>query len=72
MTAPPTITTNAERAERAAEALRAYSSVYDTGLTKDLISDLVVDLRHLADAESVDWDSSMRIAEDNYSQEVGE
>jgi len=65
---------NADRAEWARAALEAFAKT--TGLTMrydgltTVIKDLLADLHHLCDRESLDMDSLIRSGEDYYREET--
>ena len=68
----PVIHDNMARASRAFKALQAYAEDYAVGYgdAKSLITDLLNDLHHLSDAYGVSWESALRVADANYTDEI--
>ena len=60
---------NNDRARGAMEALHAYERV--TGSERDTsLSDLLADLRHLADQRALSWDEILERADQHYAAEI--
>mgnify|MGYP001197189958 CR=1 FL=1 len=74
MTSSPHIYTNAERARRAGQALRAYRDCTgDSGTSVDEdVIDMLCDLRHYCDRLDLDFGHCDRIAYRNYLDELTE
>lgn len=65
---------NRDRAEWAREALDGFIAETGnaSGTTDEHVSDLLCDLRHLCDAEGVEWAAMIRRANMHYRAEIEE
>jgi hypothetical protein len=70
------MTTNTERAYRAALAVQAYSNwetkTYQDEDSDTKLTDLLCDLRHWAADHDVDFDSASQSGENHYTEEVAD
>ena len=69
----PVLQDNMARAGRAFKAVWAYAEDYANGYgeAESAITDLLNDLHHLSDAYGVSWETALRVADSNYTDEIG-
>lgn len=70
------VESNDDRADLAQIALDAFIGIaygsYDTETQETCFSDLMIDMRHLADRLGIDWHSMIQSVDENYEEEIEE